>query len=166
MSITQYLGQRLQNQPVKVFSIDYYIQNCMSYFPLHKHRDGIGEESLRWSMRRDPTTAASCDHREQNEFGPVSTIRARFLLRRPEGQLLFRDTAKLFHPENIFLLTHRSGAESSPWQVAVFPLQVVPLRPPPPLTKKDLACQTASGEVSACSRLIRGRDVESPAVQS
>lgn len=52
------------------------------------------------------------------------------VLQRPQRQLLSQTRLNFSTLKNIFLLTHRSGTESPVWQVALFPLQDVPLRPP------------------------------------
>lgn len=60
----------------------------------------------------------------------------------PEIQLPSQTRLNFSTPRVIlFFFTHHSGTASSLWQVAVFPLQEVPLWPPP---KKDLACHKAN----------------------
>lgn len=107
-----------------------------SYFPPSKHQDEreskkTGEqESAEWTRSR---LVRWSRRREQNELDPLGGRFGSLLLQRPSASsttAAFPDKAKLFHPENIFLLTHRSGTESPVWQVALFPLQDVPLRPP------------------------------------
>lgn len=114
-----------------------------SCFPLDKHEDkresrDTGEQKYAESTRSRLARAGTAPRRrpadflqlqKQNELDPLSS-RPEAFRASPEGQLPFRDRAKLFRPENIFLHTHRSGTEGSLWQVAVFPLQDVPLRPP------------------------------------
>lgn len=106
------------------------------------------------SRRGDPTPPTSCNSREQSEFDLPSGRLVSLLLRhlqRAERQLLSETRLNFSTLKIFFLLTHRSGTESPVWQVAVFPLQDVALRPPSKKRPGLSASQRSNREVSVCS---------------
>lgn len=116
-----------------------------SYFPLSiKTRVSAKTRVSRGTLNRQGVAS----------FGGQGAGSRMILFRGCSSTAAFRDAAQLFHPENIFLLTHRSGTESPAWQVAVFPLRDVPLRPPSKKRPGLSDSRCSNREVSVCSGLM------------
>lgn len=110
-------------------------------------------------MRRDPTTATSCDHREQNECDPLRSELASFPLRRPEAELL-SETRLNFSTLKIFfssLTAAEPRARSG--RSLVFHYKSFLSGPPSKKSRGLSASQRTGGELSVCCDIRPRREI-------